>query len=142
MKRHLTVLMISITLCGCCSPRGRLALSVRKVNPHPFLIDHDRVLVATVGGKEVDSEPLHPDTGPGSPLHYVRSGGTITVVDANGMWYEVSREGIKRLEWHWLEPLPRGAVRCIALDEDGQYEDAPVRNVDLRSVYRYKDPPD
>jgi hypothetical protein len=142
MKTHHAFFALLLMACGCSSPQDPLTISVRKVNQHPFLSDHDRVLVASVGGQEVDSQPIYPDPGGGVHLHYVRTGDAITVVDANGTWYEVARTGIRKLKWHYLRPLPQGQLRRIALDGNKEYTDAQVDNIDLGDVYQFKDPYD
>ncbi len=141
MKPYVFCLLSLAVLCGCRTPQGPLGVSVEMTNRHPILIDHDRVLVATVGDEEIDRERLCSDRGSGSPLHYVRGGDTNTTVavDANGIWYRVTRRGIKKTGWHWMKQLPDGVVHRIALDDSRRYKDTPVDNVDLKDVYKHKD---
>ena len=140
MRFRLGLLPLCIVLCGCARVSGPLEIHVEKRDEHPFLSDHARVLAATIGGRVIDTRPIYPDPGAGSPLHYVETPDHIIAVDCNGMWYRITRGGISKLGWRWLQPLPGGTVRRISLNDRDEYVTTIVENPALSDIYRYKDP--
>jgi hypothetical protein len=58
------------------------------------------------------------------------------------MWYEITKNGIKKLGWKWYEPLPKGVVTRIAQNEKHEYITTKLGSVELSDVYVFKDPQD
>ncbi|MBE3123260.1 MAG: hypothetical protein IMZ65_00470 [Planctomycetes bacterium] len=140
MKSLVALAAICLLLVGCQAQNAPLSIRIEKVNAHPSLPDHDRVLVALVGNQPIDRMQIYPDAGAGVYLHYVAQDDGIIAVDANGTWYKITRQGISKLGWRWQEPPPQGAVHRISADDRHEYVTTPVGNVALSDVYQHKDP--
>lgn len=139
MKRRLILLML-ICICGCNNRERELSISIEKINQHPFLVDHGRLLVVKAGDQVVDSLEIYPDGGDGSDLHYFVMENQIIAIDCNGIWYQITQQGIKVIGWKWDEELPEGTIYRITLNENGKCESQLLENVSLSRVYISKDP--
>ncbi|QYY35264.1 hypothetical protein [Ruficoccus sp. ZRK36] len=136
-----------LLLVSSCTPSGRehndkLDLKIHKADQHPYLKDHKRILVVALAGDTIGSIELYSDPGGGASFYYIRADDGITGIDANGMWYEITKNGIKPLSWHWMTPLPMGKAYRIVANKSGNYITEEVDHVDLSDVYAYKDPPE
>ena len=143
MKKSLVVLIALFSMVSCIHSEAEgISIQIVKMNEHPTLPDHDRLLVAKINGKEIDKVMIDPDPGVGVPLHFIKNGNKITAIDCNGMWYEITKNGIKKLGWKWYEPLPNGVVMRIAQNEKHEYITTKLGSVELSDVYVFKDPQD
>ncbi len=139
MKIFLNLISFLILL-GCSTSEEQLSVSIEKRNQHPFLVDHDRVLVAIADDHKIDELPVYSDSGAGCALYYVELKDEIIAIDCNGMWYRITKKGIKKIGWKWYEPLPKGKVQRIIRNERDVYVTEQLNNISLSDVYRFKDP--
>ena len=152
---YVLALLSSVLLTGCrrgpsChtqlknqkpEQRGEFGLFMCKQSSHPFLSDHERVLMLFSGEKVIDTETLYSSPGGSLPLHYViQSANLWTAIDVNGYHYSVDGNKIKDLGWQWMAPLPDGTIRKIRYDPHGVHTDEIVTGeVSLDDIYWFKD---
>ncbi len=129
-----------IIILGCSSPEGDLSILIEKRNQHPFLIDHDRVLVAMAENQRIDEISIYPDGGAGCSLYYFELKNEIIAIDCNGMWYLITKKRIKKIGWKWDEPLPKARGQRIVRNEQNKYVTEQIDNISFSEVYRFKDP--
>lgn len=149
MRKQLLAFFILIALIGCGeSPSNQSAVEVTILaqNPHPYLIDHDRVCVITLDGEEVTRIDLYPDTGTGmsiSNLYELSDTNQIVLIDNNGTWYFIDQSSGKliNLEWHWQKETPALFLGTFAYDQDQRdYVLIDKADRDEPNIYLVKDP--
>ncbi len=122
MKKSLIIFIMLFSLVSCLHSESEdISIQIVKINEHPNLPDHGRLLIAKINGKEIDKVMIYPDPGVGVPLHFIKNGNKITAIDCNGIWYEITKNGIKKLGWKWYEPLLKGVVMNIAQNDKHEY---------------------
>ncbi|WP_341528994.1 hypothetical protein WKK05_06635 [Nostoc sp. UHCC 0302] len=122
--------------------KNGLKLYVNVVNLHPFLVDHEKVLIIQDNQKQLKQIPLYADAGLGSPAFLFKQGKDIILIDSNGYWYKFNQQAvlIEKL-WKWDEDLPKGFIGIIAYDKQkNDYILIKNKNIAKNDVYRYKDP--
>lgn len=149
MRTQLLAFFILIALVGCGespSNQGVIEVTVLAQNPHPYLIDHDRVCVITRDGEEVTRIDLYPDTGTGmsiSNLYELPDTNQIVLIDKNGTWYFIDQTSGKLInhKWYWQEEPPAHFLGTFAYDQDQRaYELIDKADRDESNIYLVKDP--
>jgi hypothetical protein len=133
--------------CGSGAPdQNNVDINILATNPHPYLIDHNRVCVIKKEGQEVNRFDLYLDAGSGlsiSNLYDVPGTGQFVLIDHNGSWYFIDKTTgeLVRQEWHWQKDTPEQFLGTFAYDQETRSyplidkEDRPESN-----IYLVKDP--
>lgn len=133
--------VIGLSACQFDSKINQSNIHVSVTNPHPFLIDHMRMLeILDADGNTIDSEELYMDTGSGANSFLYKELEEWIVIDCNGMWYQITASGkISSVEWNWEQDLPNGYIGTF-LYRNGEYKLEETELPSKDEVYRFKDP--
>ncbi len=110
---------------------------------HPFLIDHKKLIVVEINGRQIDEKMGYADPGSGCDSHLFEDEETFILFECNGTRYEIAKQGgqIECIGWTWMEKLPekyigryqrqRGHIEYLLVEQPYPKPG---------DVYRFKDP--
>ncbi|MFK7790642.1 MAG: hypothetical protein AB8C95_14255 [Phycisphaeraceae bacterium] len=147
MRLFLTLALTVLIGCGDgSSNQPVIVIEIIATNPHPFLIDHDRVCIITVDGQETHRFDLYPDIGTGSTisnLYDLPEAEHLVLIDTNGTWYFINKSSgsLDRQEWHWQKKTPDHFLGTFAYSQE-QRAYLLVDSADRveGNIYLFKDP--
>src|SRR4030042_3259507 len=98
------ILMINIISCSSYSIEKE-SITVKKVNQHPLLKDHDRQLVVKTNKIFNKKKTLYSDPGDGCNSCLCENDSSFILIDCNGEWYSIDKLSgkIKDIGWRWGE---------------------------------------
>lgn len=142
MKKLLLIFSLIFGVNVKAETIGDFDVRVEISQPHPILVDHERFLVIEKGRDILGKIKLYPDVGSRVPLNVFDNGDEYVFVDCNGTWYGLIKANGKthKYKWQWLKPLPAiylGTFRLRVRDKVVSFK---KENIELSSVYLYKDP--
>lgn len=120
-------------------------IKVLKVQKHPNLRDHKRLIIVEVDGKRIDQKAGYSDPGSGCNLNLFEKGDGFVLIDCNGSTFWVSKADgtIKDQPWTWMKELPKNYRGTFIQQSDSdEYQLVQNLNPSLIDVYKYKDPID
>lgn len=140
----ITLIILSLS----CTKRvvsDESCVKVMHVQQHPFLIDHNRVLVTlNFEGDTIDSVNLYPDTGNGCETHVFSVENQLIATDCNGFWYTIDKSDmkIKNDGWKWEFELPKNYIGTLIYDKyTNDYTlEKKTSGIGMKDVYLYKVP--
>lgn len=149
MRKQLIIFTTLIFLIGCSdssSNQKDIQISILAQNPHPYLIDHDRVCVISRGDQEVTRFDLHPDTGTGlaiSNLYELPETDQLLLIDKNGTWFFIDDNtgAVVKEEWNWLKKTPENYLGTFRYQQDSRayFLTDGIKNTEP-DIYLVKDP--
>jgi len=146
IKMRIPILLIIALLLPRPLPAveiGNYEVNVERKNQHPFLVDHNRILVISKRGKMLDKFTLYPDPGARVPLHVFEDQKGLIFIDCNGYWLSINKETekINKMGWFWMKPVPDKYLGTFRLrKEDKEHSFKKEANTTEKQVYLYKDP--
>jgi len=118
-------------------------INVEMFNEHPFLVDHERILVIKKDGTKIAEQKIYTDAGSRIPLHLFEDNDSIVFIDANGYWYVLNKDDnrLRIIGWQWNKKLPTNYLGTFRLRKGNKTQTfTKENNIDLKDVYLFKDP--
>lgn len=143
------ILIIALTILsiGCTKNAAgdESCIKVMLIQQHPFLIDHDRILVTlNFDGDTIDRINLYPDTGIGCETHVFSHDNQLIAIDCNGFWYSIDKYDMKiRNEgWKWEYKLPKNYIGTMTFNKiTNDYTLVKkASGIGSQDVYKHKNP--
>ncbi len=120
-------------------------IKIIKVQQHPSLPDHKRLIVVGKNGKRIDKMRAYSDPGQGCSSHLFEKSDVFILIDCNGSTFSISKNNgiIKKEPWTWMKDLPEKYLGAF-VQQSGQDDYLLVQKPKptLSEVYRFKDPMD
>ena len=139
--------MFSAFFLASCFPQEKIdedAIKIIKVDQHPFLRDHCRVLIIEdESGHILAKEELYCDPGSGCSSYLFDTDASFTLIDCNGQWFEIDKNSgqIKNNGWNWHKELPKKNVGIYNKKYgEMEYELEVIDVLSRDQVYKFKDP--
>jgi hypothetical protein len=120
-----------------------MGFAVIPINPHPFLVDHERQLVIVPPRGYPVRVALYPDPGGGMLANlYKDDRGQFVIIDNNGIWLSIDpvNGSVLDCRWRWEEPTPKGYLGTFERDKSVVYRFIPAAERPEPPIYGFKDP--
>ena len=114
------------------------SIQVKKVQKHPFLSDHRKMLVVKNGTK-TDSLKTYMDPGSGCQSSLFENDSSFIYIECNGNWINISKQNgeIHFLKWNWEKEIKDNYIGTFQRSKGDYYKIVIKENPKL---YFFKDP--
>ena len=114
------------------------SIQVKKVQKHPFLSDHRKMLVVKNGTK-TDSLKTYMNPGSGCQSSLFENDSSFIYIECNGNWINISKQNgeIHFLKWNWEKEIKDNYIGTFQKSKGDYYKIVIKENPQL---YFFKDP--
>ena len=118
-------------------------IRVTKVDKHPFLIDHGKLIIVERDGKRIAQANGYRDPGVGCASHLFEREDSFLLIECNGSEFQISKsEGkIEIIGWGHMKDLPPHYLGTFERQKGSDdYRFVSKNNLSPKDVYTFKDP--